>query len=697
MSDSVVLFTPYFRARSPERQRELDFCLERNLGTPGLDRLVLLVDDGHRPATKDPRVSIVDLDHRPTYADWVRLTREMEILGISLLANSDIHFDASLPSVHEVLREPQSFLALSRHELEGDALRPHPNPHWSQDTWGLHTRSTLHPGLLRGLDFPLGVPRCDNKVAYQFAVYGWSVHNPQRFLQSVHVHETQERHYDKTADMTVVGAVAYVHPGDSLQAPARLDLDIWALNAHAISSVSVNKSLDQWARDRNGSTGEPPLRNLKQVPATTTPAQVRGNSADLKVDWARFVADGSLLFSHNRRFELYALGESCLALDWLAPDQAQMQPLGETGRFNDVEQIISAFVPPNLDTHPIQTADRPRAPDDVHFWQYPAATERQAHQNHASIATGSHLDPASRTVHTYLGLPWATYIDHELWKATRLPAELVQAISVRVRGLRHLTRALGWRLRVHTVCQHIRWRTLSDRLAEIGITDLHLSHATHDIDPSREGWPFTVHSWPLIAPNIEDPARREGLLIGKPPANRKYLASFVGAHMKHYRSNVRERLAEAARASGRPDVRVEISGLWHFNHLVYKEQVNRKSQSREEVDSERAATRQYNEVLSDSVFSLCPEGAGPNTLRIWESLAVGAIPVILADGWVPPEMAPQDPALEDCCVFVPVSEVASLISRLAAMPAAQVEAMHEAAMLAYPALRSRRAFGKGAT
>jgi hypothetical protein len=50
------------------------------------------------------------------------------------------------------------------------------------------------------------------------------------------------------------------------------------------------------------------------------------------------------------------------------------------------------------------------------------------------------------------------------------------------------------------------------------------------------------------------------------------------------------------------------------------------------------ATREYNEVLSQSIFSLCPEGAGPNTLRFWESLAVGSVPVLFHNSLVLPPL-----------------------------------------------------------
>ena len=44
----------------------------------------------------------------------------------------------------------------------------------------------------------------------------------------------------------------------------------------------------------------------------------------------------------------------------------------------------------------------------------------------------------------------------------------------------------------------------------------------------------------------------------------------------------------------------------------------------------------YKNLLSRSVFSLCPRGTGISSVRIFESMASGAIPVIIANGYRPP-------------------------------------------------------------
>jgi len=41
----------------------------------------------------------------------------------------------------------------------------------------------------------------------------------------------------------------------------------------------------------------------------------------------------------------------------------------------------------------------------------------------------------------------------------------------------------------------------------------------------------------------------------------------------------------------------------------------------------------YKKMLTESIFSLCPRGTGVSSIRLWESMASGTIPVIISDGY----------------------------------------------------------------
>lgn len=697
-NEPVVLFTPYFAARTSERQAELDECVRRNLACTHISRLVLLIDDGHLPPLTDPKLEIVHIVKRPTYQQWIDLSRQLDQSCLSILANTDIYFDDTLSCIQSALYHPETFMALTRYDKQGENCIPHPNPHWSQDAWALRSSSCMPETLYKALDVPLGIPRCDNRVAYLFAIHGWKIVNPLKYIYSVHLHETQQRNYDKKADRTVIGGVAYVHPGSGVADPATLEIDVWAKGAQAIKKVSLNKSFDAWSKEnpfvaeeevsvkvpsatRHTETNNVPV---EQVSKAKVGIPVR---AEVVLD---FLASGTLIYHHNRRFCIYRRDDQLLCHDSLNPKNSVLRPAGDMGRSPLVEvglDLLTQWIPPIVDIMPVVIKDRPTNGEDCHFWQYPCATEKQAYANHLAIAPGENIDHERRIIHSYLPLPWATYIDKKHY-----PPQVAALIRPRLMGLKSLAEANKYTLAVHTVCQQIHWRRFTKHFCELGITDLHLSHCEKSIDPVREGLKFRVHSWPLIAVNIEDHTRSSGLTIGKPISTKRYLASFVGAHMPHYRSDVRMRLLDVAKKDGGDDVLVDLGSEWHFNKIVYQEQVSNKQIPINELEKYKGATKNYNELLSNSIFSLCPEGAGPNTLRVWESLAVGSVPVIIADDWNPPKISGTDTSLFDCCIFVNASDLDKLFTLLRGMKRSKVKGMQSMCISLYQQARRHRAF-----
>lgn len=76
-----------------------------------------------------------------------------------------------------------------------------------------------------------------------------------------------------------------------------------------------------------------------------------------------------------------------------------------------------------------------------------------------------------------------------------------------------------------------------------------------------------------------------------------------------------------------------------------------------------AARSRYREVLGRSKFVLCPRGAGTSSLRLFEALAGGRVPVALSDQWVPPAGIDW----QSCSVRVPEPETSAVAERLEAL------------------------------
>jgi hypothetical protein len=64
----------------------------------------------------------------------------------------------------------------------------------------------------------------------------------------------------------------------------------------------------------------------------------------------------------------------------------------------------------------------------------------------------------------------------------------------------------------------------------------------------------------------------------------------------------------------------------------------------------------YVDIILNSKFSLCPTGWAPVSFRIYESMALGRCPVIIADKFVPP----AGPRWEDFALFLPERKIHQL-------------------------------------
>jgi len=120
--------------------------------------------------------------------------------------------------------------------------------------------------------------------------------------------------------------------------------------------------------------------------------------------------------------------------------------------------------------------------------------------------------------------------------------------------------------------------------------------------------------------------------------DRNHLFCFHGASSTHH-----TRHSLLTHYNSDDDFSLLDTGRWHFE----KDSVSRDSRQ-----------KTYAKTLSHTIFSLCPRGTGPSTIRIWDSLALGSIPVIISDGLKMP--LPTIVEWNKCCVFIPEKELGQL-------------------------------------
>lgn len=284
-------------------------------------------------------------------------------------------------------------------------------------------------------------------------------------------------------------------------------------------------------------------------------------------------------------------------------------------------------------------------------WQGPACTEglvaikylKNQVKNDAVSFAGSDL---------LFSYPWATVIDRRCIENAINDFASWTADDINVQaGIENR--------RIHTVCQSIHWHRILPYAKAIGITDLHISHFTSTSWQLAVVFGIIVHSFPLIAACYFDTASLSIVIPEvKPPSRRKWLMGFNGNHMPHYRSNIRLLLQQQFEESRPQASYFELKDKWFYNDFVYEFQVQSKIVPEETQCTISSGVAKFRAQLEDTVFSLCPEGAGPNTLRFWESLSAGAVPVIFEGDWIPPKCEIN---INDIALIVPNSQIKSAI------------------------------------
>lgn len=75
-----------------------------------------------------------------------------------------------------------------------------------------------------------------------------------------------------------------------------------------------------------------------------------------------------------------------------------------------------------------------------------------------------------------------------------------------------------------------------------------------------------------------------------------------------------------------------------------------------DYETQKKRLELYKESLKKSVTIICPRGYGLSSLRFYESMSAGRIPVVIADGFVPP--FENDIDYNSFCIFIPESKAA---------------------------------------
>ena len=211
----ITLLTNHWDHKSPERQKEIDHCINQNINNPYIDRVVIL-GQSSKPSrlTIGPKVQDelatyltkfgVDIRksdkiiwedikcdneyNRPTFRTFFDVANKYcsSSSDYCIITNSDIYFDGTINLLRDFSLGDSICIALSRYAIKDGSARLVVSG-GSQDSW-------IFQGRIRPInaDFPAGINGCDTHLNWLLACADYRLTNPCLSIKSYHVHANSE-------------------------------------------------------------------------------------------------------------------------------------------------------------------------------------------------------------------------------------------------------------------------------------------------------------------------------------------------------------------------------------------------------------------------------------------------------------------------------------------------------------------------
>lgn len=283
------------------------------------------------------------------------------------------------------------------------------------------------------------------------------------------------------------------------------------------------------------------------------------------------------------------------------------------------------------------------------FWQYPAITEKTFYLQNKYNSD-------------FLGFPWATIKDKNY---------NLQVIYNIIKSYTESDKIY------YTCCQHISFKYFIGLWNALNIKTVYIAHKVKDEDIIQG---INLKPCPLYALNIEDTNNnKEFQGIDLLNIDRNILYNFIGGYQKEYLTQIRPNIFKMKHPE---NTIIKYTGDWHLNKLVYNPTQNVKQEmnlNKEHIDK----TKYYNELLIKSRYTLAPSGSGPNSIRFWEALGAGSIPVLLADTLE----LPEHELWNDAIIFMNETEINSLPDKLKQITVKKEKEMRKNCLKIYKDLR----------
>jgi hypothetical protein len=642
-----ILITQYHIVKTPdetynkERQKEIDACLLYNLKNKLLDEVHLLTEEKYDldflPDNLKNKIFQTVIGERLTYKQAFDYYNKYMPGTICILCNADIFTDESIEVLNDINFE-NTVLALTRYEFNDEKksallrgmeqksksskiYRDYSVTVWSQDCW-IWKMEEIN---IKGSDFHLGIYGCDNRIAYFINESGYYLYNPCRLISVSHYDRIGTVLKDGDILKGVVSKKRDPAPEDHLLYRTFMINSSEVIDKYTIDSTIVNTIT------KNTSHGKEYFQNLLELKVKKNINKLiySVNSSDeincfeyefSKVSTINIIDISGLKnsidnygISYVSEFEIsYAIDYEWVKYpqkfkgiprangNFIKRNYLSLPIFCKKIRIHILNYVGKLFLETSFYGDTIKSSQRGQYNITYYdnMWQKPVITEYNIFRQ---------IMDSGKLPFNYFAFPWATLIDETNQGRANIRHLLLDYLELQ-------------NYEYFTIVQHIYYKELFEIFCKLNIKYIFTSHFTEEDQILAYKYGLELYPFPLYA---KCQLEKTFFVDIK---DRKYLTSFIGNYNAWYLTDIREHILKEF--SNKPDCYIIKRDEWHYHKYVYK--------YIEVLDKEK--TEEYINVLKQSKFSLCPSGTGPNSIRLWESLSFGSIPVILADTYVLPKI-----------------------------------------------------------
>ena len=227
------------RRRVKQRNREIRFCLKKNVENPYINKIFLVnerIYSEKELGIKSDKIIQINISRRVLFSDILKLIKSYTLHGHIITGNADIFYDhtINLLKYTSLFKKKIMYSQLRLEYKEGMKLdtcdiysgRINKTGFWnpndlftleqirflkskihddnlycpySADTWIFHTNGLkyghIYNNLLNQLNIPMGILGVDQIIPYKFFKLGYEIRNEPLLIKCYHYHTSYSRNY----------------------------------------------------------------------------------------------------------------------------------------------------------------------------------------------------------------------------------------------------------------------------------------------------------------------------------------------------------------------------------------------------------------------------------------------------------------------------------------------------------------------